>query len=196
MPTRNRLLSTSIVAATIMMAAGFATAQAPAQAPAPTPSPGMSGTAQPGTDRPVPPGSVPGSMPGRAQPGQPGMGAIPERQAAQPPMGGAGSTTGFVRQAGASHYLASRLDGADVYTTGGEDKIADVADVIISDRGEVIGIILSFGGLVGIAQSYVAVEPAALRMRRVSDDETRVETTLTEEQLRNAPKFDYTARRR
>jgi hypothetical protein len=130
------------------------------------------------------------------QPGQPGIGTIPERQPSPPAMGGAGATPGFVRQAGGSHYLASRLDGADVYTTGGTEKIADVADLIISDRGEVIGIILSYGGLAGIAQSYVAVEPAALRMLRGADDETRIETTLTVEQLRNAPKFDYTARSR
>lgn len=182
MRTRQRLLTTCLVAGTMMLATGFAMAQAPT----PTPTPGMSGTAQPGTNRAVP-------APGTAQPG---MTATPERRAMPNAMGNTGSTPGFVRQSGTTHYLASRLDGADVYTVGGEDKIADVADVIISDRGEVIGIVLSYGGLAGIAQSYVAVEPAALRMRRASDGETRIETTLTAEQLRNAPAFEYAARSR
>lgn len=166
MPGRQRLLATSFVAGTMMLIAGAAVAQTPIQTPAQTPTP------------------------------SPGIGAIPERQATSPATGGAGSTPGFVRQSGPSHYLASRLDGADVYTVGSEEKIADIADLIISDRGEFIGIILSYGGLVGIAQSYVAVEPGVLRMRRVSATETRVETTLTAEQLRNAPKFDYAARPR
>jgi hypothetical protein len=193
MRTRQRLFTTGLVAGTLMLATGLATAQS--QAPTPTPSPGMSGTAQPGTNRPVP-------APGTPMQGQPMQGATPRQDMTAPQdrraaPNAAGTTgQGFVRQSANTHYLASNLEGADVYTTGGEDKIADVEDVIISDRGEVIGIVLSYGGLAGIAQSYVAVEPAALRMRRGSDGETRIETTLTAEQLRGAPAFEYSARSR
>lgn len=179
MSTRHNLMSPNMIATAMLILTGTATAQAPA----PTQNPGMGRTAQPGSGT-TPERRVTLTMTG-TQPSSTAGAAI-----------GTPASPGFVREFAATHYLASRLDGADVFTVGGTDKVADIADAIISDRGDVIGIVLAYGGLAGIAQSYVAVEPAALRMRRVSDTETRVETTLTADQLKNAPRFDYSARPR
>jgi hypothetical protein len=160
-----------------------------------TGQPGSAGVAQPGTASPgtgIPSTEAP--RPGMGQPGtSPGTATTPG-SAAGTAMTGSASPR-FVSELQTAHYLGSRLDGADVYDSANE-KIADVEDIIVSDQGQVVAVVLSYGGVAGIGQTYVAVAPSQLRMRKVSDSETRVETSMTADQLREAPKFSYSARSR
>jgi len=107
----------------------------------------------------------------------------------------AGSTTtaggaGFTRELQQAQYLASRLDGADVYN-GQDEKIADVEDMVIDTAGDVVAVILAYGGVAGVGQSYVAVQPSQLQMSKDDDGAVRVKSTLTLDQLRAAPTFSY-----
>lgn len=98
------------------------------------------------------------------------------------------------QQAPQMTYLASRLDGAAVYSLTGSEKIADLQDIVVSERGQVVALILSQGA--GAGARHVAVNPAYFRLRPVSPNEVRVETNLTAEQIRSVAQFDYPARRR
>ncbi len=91
-------------------------------------------------------------------------------------------------------YLVSRLQGADVYTLNGSRKIADLADIVVTERGQIVALILSQGA--GASVRHVAVNPAYFRLRPVSINEVRVETNLTADQLQDVPAFDYPRRTR
>jgi hypothetical protein len=98
------------------------------------------------------------------------------------------------QQAPQMTYLASRLNGAGVYSLSGSEKVADLEDIVVSERGQVVALILSQRGAAGAR--HVAVNPAYFRLRPVSPNEVRVETNLTAEQIRSVAQFDYPARRR
>lgn len=101
-----------------------------------------------------------------------------------------------VGQLQTSQYLGSKLDGANVYNPA-DEKIADVADVVFSDQGQVVAVILGYGGVAGIGRSYVAVKPSDLKVRREGDSsDLRVQTSMTLDDLKRAPQFSYTERRR
>lgn len=86
-------------------------------------------------------------------------------------------------------YLVSRLQGADVYSLNGSRKIADLQDIVVTERGQVVALILSQGA--GAGARHVAVNPAYFRLRPISSTEVRVETNLTADQLQDVPAFDY-----
>jgi hypothetical protein len=94
-----------------------------------------------------------------------------------------------------NQFLGSKLDGANVYNAANE-KIADVEDMVIDAQGQIVAVILGYGGLAGIGRSYVAVQPSQLTVRRVDNDELRVQASMTVDDLRRAPQFSYTARNR
>lgn len=91
-------------------------------------------------------------------------------------------------------YLVSTLRGADVYSLNGSQKIADLEDIVVSERGQIVALILSQGA--GAGARHVAVNPAYFRLRPISTTEVRVETNLTADQLRDVPAFDYPRSRR
>lgn len=91
-------------------------------------------------------------------------------------------------------YLVSRLQGADVYTLNGSRKIADLEDIVVTERGQIVALILAQPGAAGAR--HVAVNPAYFRLRPVSINEVRVETNLTADQLQDVPAFDYPRRTR
>lgn len=112
----------------------------------------------------------------------------------QPTPGAQAPAATTQQQAPQMTYLASRLDGAAVYSLTGSEKIADLQDIVVSERGQVVALILSQGA--GAGARHVAVNPAYFRFRPVSPNEVRVETNLTADQIRSVAQFDYPARRR
>jgi len=78
--------------------------------------------------------------------------------------------------------LSSRLIGLNIQSASGKDmgKIEDVA----FEGGQIIGVVLSVGELLGSGQHYVAVDPSAISMN----------TDL--EQLKSAPEFRYEGKRK
>jgi sporulation protein YlmC with PRC-barrel domain len=121
--------------------------------------------------------------------------AQPSASTSQPSGAMAARPIGFVTEPSRSHWLGSKLDGANVYNTRNE-KLGDIADVLLTDDGRVEAIILGVGGLAGIGTRYVAVAPASLRMTRENNDDIRLVLDTTTDQLRNAPEFRYTGKAR
>ncbi len=58
-------------------------------------------------------------------------------------------------------WRATDLDGKDVYDTAGE-SIGSITDVLVSEDGEVIAVLVGVGGFLGIGQKDVAVAMEAL----------------------------------
>jgi sporulation protein YlmC with PRC-barrel domain len=91
---------------------------------------------------------------------------------------------------GSNAILGSRLIGLNVQTAGGEGmgKIEDV----VFEGGEMMGIVVSVGEILGSGARYVAVDPSAISIRYVEGDH-RWQATMnaTREQLKSAPEFRY-----
>jgi sporulation protein YlmC with PRC-barrel domain len=91
---------------------------------------------------------------------------------------------------GSNAILSSRLIGLNVQTGSGEGmgKIEDV----VFEGGEMMGIVVSVGEVLGSGARYVAVDPSAISIRYVEGDH-RWQATMnaTREQLKSAPEFRY-----
>lgn len=83
---------------------------------------------------------------------------------------------------------ASHLIGADVQTANNED-IGDVSDLIIGGDGQVMAIVVSVGGFLGMGEKDVAIGWDHVTRTGTADDlELRVE--VTRDELKAAPKFE------
>lgn len=71
------------------------------------------------------------------------------------------------------------------------ESIGEIADVIL-EHGQLSGYVLSVGGLRGIPERYVAVQPSPLTIS-YDDSGKRWKATAnaTKDQLRVAPEFKY-----
>lgn len=138
--------------------------------------------AQPSGAPTQPPAGAPSVPPPAAAPGMPPAATAPG--AAMP-----GASARFITAAQSTHWIASRMDDADVYN-GRDEKIGDVEDLIATDAGQVEAVVISVGGFLGLGERYVAVPMSAVRVTRERDT-TRVMLDMTREQLREAPEFRY-----
>ena len=81
---------------------------------------------------------------------------------------------------------ASKLIGSKVYK--GDTSIGQIEDVLVDlDHASVTAVILSVGGFLGIGDKLVAVPVNQIKVGR----EAKFTTDLTQEQLANAPAFDF-----
>ncbi len=67
----------------------------------------------------------------------------------------------FVTVPPSGAWRATDLDGKDVYDTQGED-IGEITDVLVSEDGKVIAVLVGVGGFLGIGEKDVAVSMSAL----------------------------------
>ncbi|HEX5792230.1 MAG TPA: PRC-barrel domain-containing protein [Rheinheimera sp.] len=82
---------------------------------------------------------------------------------------------------------ASHLIGADVQTANNED-IGDVSDLIIGSDGQVMAIVVSVGGFLGMGEKDVAIGWDHIKRSGTADDmELRVD--VTRDELKAAPTF-------
>ena len=86
--------------------------------------------------------------------------------------------------------LSSRLIGLNVQNSNGEDmgKIED----IVFESGQIIGVVLSVGEVLGDGQRYVAVDPSSISIR-YTEGEDKWQATMNAklDQLKSAPGFRY-----
>ena len=75
-------------------------------------------------------------------------------------------------------WRASKLVGVDVYNEANE-KVGDIADVILDKSGKVANIILGVGGFLGMGEHYVAVGFDKLKWVNEPVHSSTVSTTTT-----------------
>ena len=86
--------------------------------------------------------------------------------------------------------LSSRLIGLNVQNADGEDlgKIEDVA----LQGGQLVGVVLSVGEILGGSQRYIAVDPSSISIRYTEGENTWKATLNAKiDQLKAAPEFRY-----
>ena len=86
--------------------------------------------------------------------------------------------------AGLSAVDAEKLIGKQAYGSNGEN-VGEIRNVLIGPNGQVRAAVIEFGGFLGIASNEVAVDMSKLQV-----GEDRVVVSMTEDEIKSAPKFD------
>ncbi|MBA4489918.1 PRC-barrel domain-containing protein [Paracoccus sp. S1E-3] len=101
--------------------------------------------------------------------------------------------------------LASWMQSRPVYSSAGQaipatppaerpsdwPNVARIRDLVISDRGQLLGIVVDSGGVLGIGSRQVLLPPAKLTPMRIGTESFFV-TPLTQAELQALPEFDTT----
>jgi len=87
--------------------------------------------------------------------------------------------------------LASRLIDQPVYSSTGDDaeEIGNVTDLIFSEDGRIVAVVIGVGGFLGIGEKSVAVDFSELEFTLAADNTERWVVPTTADALNAAPDF-------
>ncbi|MDX1559640.1 MAG: PRC-barrel domain-containing protein [Marinobacter sp.] len=95
---------------------------------------------------------------------------------------------GYLSSAPANGMQASDLIGTELKTSG-DESVGEIGDLIIDQDGQVVAVVVSVGGFLGMGEKHVAIGWDEVQMSNRPDDEAlRVDTTRDE--LESAPAFE------
>src|SRR5215216_7730776 len=99
---------------------------------------------------------------------------------------------GFVQKQGANEWRSSKLVGTNVYGPA-DEKIGDINEVLIDNKGGVHAVVIGVGGFLGVGEKDVAVPFKSLNIKRAetSDKIDRISVRYTKDKLKQAPGFKY-----
>jgi hypothetical protein len=175
----------SSVAALLLFTGGAIAQPAP-----PTPGASPATPAMPEATQPLTPSEAIPPTPSAPKVTQP-MAPAPE---ATPPM-----ATPKALQAMASAQIMTSVPGGSVTVTDyykqnvydpSDNKIGEVADVLIDKDGRVTAVILAVGGFLGIGEKDVAIPFNALQVTQ-KDDKRYLVVNTTKDALEKAPGYKY-----
>ncbi|HZH12093.1 MAG TPA: PRC-barrel domain-containing protein [Microvirga sp.] len=114
-----------------------------------------------------------------------GLGGMAHAQSTPP----ASSATQFITISN-NAILSSRLIGLDVQNASGSG-VGKIEDIVL-EGGQIVGIVLSVGEVLGSGQRYVAVDPSSVSIR-YTEAQNKWQATMNAnlEQLKSAPEFRY-----
>jgi sporulation protein YlmC with PRC-barrel domain len=106
--------------------------------------------------------------------------------------------------AAAGDWSASKMSGVNVYNEA-NDKIGEISDVIITEQGQMKGVVIEAGGFLGVGKHYVLVAINSLKFSneagKTSSGKTsetkrewypdRAILNVTKDNLKAMPKFKY-----
>ena len=106
--------------------------------------------------------------------------------------------------AAAGDWSASKMSGVNVYNEA-NDKIGEISDVIITEQGQVKGVVIEAGGFLGMGKHYVLVAINSLKFSneagKTSSGKTsetkrewypdRAVLNVTKDNLKAMPEFKY-----
>lgn len=94
----------------------------------------------------------------------------------------------FVETMPASGYHSDNLVGHEVTNRSNDETVGEISNLVIDESGQVVAVILSVGGVLGIGEREVAI--AFDRIERTEDgDEINLFVNLTEDELDDAPEY-------
>ena len=85
-------------------------------------------------------------------------------------------------------FDAKGILGRDVRSPGSEN-MGRIADVVVDRAGQVRGVVIDFGGFLGVGQRKIVVDWSALHFWNVADKTASITLDLTREQVRAAPEY-------
>ena len=110
----------------------------------------------------------------------------PAQAQSTPPASG---TAQFIR-INDNALLSSRIIGLNITSNSGE-KLGTIEDVVFAG-GQLSGIILSVGDVLGGSERYIAADPSALSVNyNEADGKWQAKMNAKLEQLKSAPEFRY-----
>ncbi|GAB4356835.1 MAG: hypothetical protein Kow00114_07990 [Kiloniellaceae bacterium] len=111
--------------------------------------------------------------------------AVPAIAAAQQQM-----SPPVLTQQNPDQVLSDKYIGADVVarSTEGLESVGKVSDLVLGPDDKIVGVIVDVGGFLGVAAKPVGLSWAALSEEQ-NDGELMLRTSLTREELEEAPAF-------
>jgi sporulation protein YlmC with PRC-barrel domain len=91
----------------------------------------------------------------------------------------------IISRQGEDQVRADKVIGAKV-TNAENENVGSVSDLLLDKNGQVVGMILSVGGFLGIGEKHVALSWDKIKLE---DDGKKVVIDMTKDQIANAPKF-------
>ena len=86
--------------------------------------------------------------------------------------------------------LSSRLIGLNVQSAGGE-TMGRIEDVVF-EGGQISGVVLAVGEVLGAGERYVAVDPSGISIRYMeAEDKWQATINASLDQMKAAPEFRY-----
>jgi sporulation protein YlmC with PRC-barrel domain len=85
--------------------------------------------------------------------------------------------------------MTSRLIGTNVYNNQNE-TLGEIEDLVVDNGKTLSGVVVSVGGFLGIGDSYVVLDPSTIVMNQ-KDGNWRAYVDTSKDNLKNAPKFQY-----
>ena len=88
--------------------------------------------------------------------------------------------------------MMSKLVGLDVYNNQNE-KLGEIEDISVENGKTLTGVIVSVGGFLGMNERYVVVDPSTVVVQKQGKDEDdwKAFVNTSRDDLKNAPKFEY-----
>ncbi len=129
----------------------------------------------------LPPAEPPAMEPSDQQ--VPSTGSVGEVQPDAPTMPPPGDA--IIPAQAADEVRADSLIGMGVYNSDG-DKVGEVKDILLDESGQVTGVVLSVGGVLGLGAKSVGLNWSEVDVR---PDAEMVKIHFTKEQLEAAPDF-------
>ena len=85
-------------------------------------------------------------------------------------------------------FDAKGILGRDVRSPAAEN-MGRIADVVVDRAGQIRGVVIDFGGFLGVGSRKIVVDWAALHFWNVADKTASITLDLTREQVRAAPEY-------
>jgi sporulation protein YlmC with PRC-barrel domain len=85
--------------------------------------------------------------------------------------------------------MSSKLVGINVYNNQNE-TLGEIKDLVIDNGKTITGLIVGVGGFIGMGESYVVLDPSTIVLSK-KDSTWKAFVDTTKDNLKSAPKFDY-----
>ncbi|WP_376694905.1 PRC-barrel domain-containing protein [Wenzhouxiangella sp. EGI_FJ10305] len=85
-------------------------------------------------------------------------------------------------------YHSDNLIGHEVTSRSNNESIGEVSDLVLDENGQVMALVISVGGVMGLGERDVAISWDQIE-RSVDGDEITLTTDLNAESLKDAPKY-------
>ncbi|MBL3556633.1 MULTISPECIES: PRC-barrel domain-containing protein [Marinobacter] len=95
---------------------------------------------------------------------------------------------GYMASAPANGMQASELIGTDLKTSG-DESVGEIGDLIIDQNGQVVAVVVSVGGFLGMGEKHVAINWDDVQMSS-SPDGQDLRVDITREELESAPGYE------
>lgn len=102
----------------------------------------------------------------------------------------------FLTSRPANSFRADQLIGSDLKSSTDAETIGSISELVISEDGQVLAVIVEVGGFLAIGQKNVAVPwDSVQRTMNEKGDGYELRASSTKEELRDAPEYQTKARK-